>query len=182
VTVQIRDSDGTVRLSGDLLATGGATGDVLTQQADGTYTPAAGGSPTTHAEYDGFAVTIASGASGDLTWDEGPFGDNLLNLTVPAAPTIITAGVYAVSVNVRPNTAMTAGGFYRVKLDLDLNGADAVIQTSVPVSVADAGPTETVTGVYYIPAAGVVRAQIFNGDGVNPIDFILGLGMVQRLA
>jgi hypothetical protein len=40
VTVRIRDSDGTVRLSGDLLATGGATGDVLTQQADGTYAPA----------------------------------------------------------------------------------------------------------------------------------------------
>jgi hypothetical protein len=39
VTVQIRDSDGTVRLSGDLLAAGGATGDVLTQQTDGTYAP-----------------------------------------------------------------------------------------------------------------------------------------------
>lgn len=44
MTVSLRDSDGTTRLEGDLLASGGATGDVLTQQADGTYAAAPGGS------------------------------------------------------------------------------------------------------------------------------------------
>lgn len=44
MAIVFRDSDGTARLYGDLLAPGGATGDVLTQQADGTYAPAAGGS------------------------------------------------------------------------------------------------------------------------------------------
>lgn len=48
MSITLRDSDGTTRLiGGDLLAPGGATGDVLTQQADGTYAPAAGAPPGT---------------------------------------------------------------------------------------------------------------------------------------
>lgn len=44
MAVTFRDHDGTTRLDGDLLATGGTTGDVLTQQTDGTYAPEGGGS------------------------------------------------------------------------------------------------------------------------------------------
>jgi VCBS repeat-containing protein len=84
VTVQIKDSDGTVRLSGDLLTPGGATGDVLTQQADGTYAPAAGGSPT-------LAEVLAAGGDPDGNPVTGQVtvtpaaGEEALTITSPSA-------------------------------------------------------------------------------------------------
>lgn len=80
MTVSFRDADGTTRLEGELLATGGATGDVLTQQADGTFQPAAGGGSLPQAvvvdsrlftEVDGagptFAITAANSGTGAFT-------------------------------------------------------------------------------------------------------------------
>ena len=43
MALRFRDYSGETRLYGDLVTEGGSTGDVLTQQADGTFAPATGG-------------------------------------------------------------------------------------------------------------------------------------------
>jgi hypothetical protein len=175
VTVQLRDSDGTVRLSGDLLATGGATGDVLTQQADGTYAPdtPGGGSASREDFVAGADSTIANNGNDRLNWLK-VLGTTLLDLTDPSIPVAIAGGEYAVSVGVLVNTNMTADGFYTVILELDSDGDQASVKTdSRLATAAQPRPNVAIAGTYVVPTGGTFRVKVFNFDGANAIDFAL---------
>jgi hypothetical protein len=78
---------------------------------DGEASPAPGGGSTpVQATYEGQAVTIADGATANLTWDRLDSGADLLERTDPANPTFLAAGFYAVSVSVAVAAILTAGG------------------------------------------------------------------------
>lgn len=140
------------------------------------------GANQTRAYYTGSAVTIANGASGTITWNTKALGDALLNIAAPAAPTIVTAGVYALTAQITP-TPMTVGGTYSVSLDLDFNGDDASTVGTSPAAVAgQRSPVVSLNLTYFLPAAGLVKLAVTNNDGSIGIDFFLALGVVQRLS
>jgi hypothetical protein len=185
VTVQIRDSDGTVRLSGDLLASGGATGDVLTRQADGTYAPDAVPAPTLPHTQEFLANTpgqaIANNDFLALDWNLALTpGDVLLNLTVPALPTIVTTGNYAFNVQVFSSTTFTAGGYFQAQLELDLAGADWATIVTSPLATAAANPVAPIPVTMYLLAGMQVKLSVSNFDGVKSIDFTHNT-LVQRV-
>lgn len=129
----------------------------------------------------GNAVTIANGATGSLTWDTKLSGSDLLDLTDPANPAVITAGVYAVTIRVG-NFGLTVGGTFFAEFDLDLNGEDPeVIPTSPPSVAGQTHPTIVASMTYYIPAGGVINVTVGNNDGANAVDFTL-FAVVQRVS
>lgn len=149
--------------------------------------PASGGGsqPVTREQFHAAgSVTIANGANGVLTWAKSTGGTALVDLTDPAAPAIVTAGTYAVAVRVNPAGALTVGGCYVVKLELDANGEDPEIDvTSAAASAANfAVPQVGNWLTYYIPAGGVIVVTVANLDGVASVDYQLAFAAVQRLA
>jgi WD40 repeat protein len=110
VTVSFRDADGTTRLEGELLATGGTTGDVLTQQADGTFTPAAGGGsqPVTTWGYDRILFsTLNDDGSSTSVFHAGADGRAIMRAT-PAPPDWDAAVTYAIG-----DVVLSGGSLYR---------------------------------------------------------------------
>lgn len=139
--------------------------------------------PITREQANGNAVTINNGAAGLLTWDTSLGPSTLISRTTASAPTIITAGVYAVTVQVTPSSAMTAAGQYVVLFDLDLDGEDPeVAVTSPPASAAASAPTVTTSMTYYQAAGAVLRVRVSNFDGVQNLGFQLGQAVIQRLS
>lgn len=171
-----RDHDGTIRLSGDLLM-GGTTGQVATVQADGTVVPAtaAGGTPESeHAQ--GVNVNIADAASAALTWTITLGPDSLLDMAAPAAPVVITAGWYVVSVTVGVS-ALTAGGFADIDLVLDPAG-DGWIAYGAMV-----GPTirACLTTSAHLDAGDALAVNVTNHDGAAARDFAISEASVLKL-
>jgi hypothetical protein len=164
-----------------------SVGGVVKESGNLTFTDAAnqpGGSsaPITREQIAGNPTSIANGASVNLPWNVVSSGDALLDLTTPAAPTIVTAGTYAVSVEVDPVASMTAAGWFSVSLTLDSGGEAAAMNgTSPPASASLDMPGLSVSLTYYIPAGGTIVVRVHNGDGVSAIDFVL-FGIVQRLS
>jgi hypothetical protein len=152
----------------------------------GTITPAPGGGsqPTTREQISGNSVSIADSASGDLTWDTKLSGDSLLDLTAPANPLIIAAGVYAVTFVGGYAEPGTNGGLIMLSVGIDVDdpGGNALTTTavSVPVAALIQEPTVVVTLVWYSNAGGRLNANVFNRDGATRT-FIL-TAAIQRLS
>lgn len=125
----------------------------------------------------GNAVTIADGGNDSLTWNT-PSGASLLNLAVPGVPTVVTAGVYAVTVTCTPG-AITAAGYYTLELVLD--GSQFASVSSPAASAADPSPVTSLSCTSFISAGGQVEAAVTNHDGSASVDFTLTLGVVQAL-
>ena len=133
----------------------------------GSYTP-----PTAREQISGNNVAIADAASASLTWDSSLGPDSLLNLAAPALPTIITAGVYAVSVSVGPSANMTAAGGYTVILDLDRANEDAqMLVTSSPSTATEPTPLVSVACTYYLATGAQLRCLVINHDGAASRNF-----------
>ncbi len=127
-------------------------------------------------------VTIANGANGVLTWAKST-GSDLVDLTDPTAPAIVTAGVYAVGIQVAPAGAITTGGSFIAKLELDANGEDPEIDvTSAAATAAVNQPRVGNWLTYYIPAAGVIVVTVANLDGVASVDYRLSFASIQRIS
>lgn len=129
----------------------------------------------------GSTGAIANNATAALSWGS-PFGTALLSLTVPTAPTVVTAGVYAVTARVLAAASMTAAGFFTASLEMDVNDEDASLIVNSPAAGAGlVSPSISLTLVYYVPAAGLITCRVTNHDGVQAIDFSLS-ATVQRLS
>lgn len=143
-----------------------------------------GSQPTTREQLGGNGVTIANNASGYLTWDSKNFGDDLLDLSTPAHPTAIAAGVYAVSVEVSA-AAMSQFGCFLLQLVIDEDGDYGYVPAQSPTAPSNGVgilPSLSVALTYYSPAGGKLAAIVQNKDGANPVDFVLSAAMVQRLS
>jgi hypothetical protein len=142
-----------------------------------------GSAPTTRAQYFGNPVSIDNGDVEPLTWDTLGIGTALLDITDPAAPTIVTAGTYAVSVTVMAAQSMTATGFFNVTFEMDQAGEDPSNGSiSSPTAiVAQSQPVVVQTLVYYVPAGGILGVVVTNEDGAKAVSFELS-AVVQRLS
>lgn len=130
----------------------------------------------------GDAVTIADGSSDQLIWTYSS-GSSLLDLTDPKNPTVVDAGVYAVSVCVTALTAITLGGLYSFALDLDVAAEDANCSASSPPSVAQLMQPQVALAItYHIPAGGVFTATITSLDGgMASVDYTINEAVIQRI-
>jgi len=124
-------------------------------------------------------VSIADTAQANLTFDGKNNGADLLDLSVPDTPTIITPGVYVVTVTVGPNSAMTPGGFYQATLTVGLPSAPAGPVT-VPVTAGYTEPATSLSVAWNLAAGDPIQVAINNFDGGgSPIDFALFNAIVQ---
>lgn len=118
-------------------------------------------------------------SNGQFAWTQVP-GDAehtaLLDLTDPANPTIITAGVYAFTVYARPN-ATSPGKFASLQLSLDDTGFGWLTGDTAPLDVR--GYVNTAMTVW-LPAGAVVTTYFFQDD-VADAEFI-ALMAVQRIS
>lgn len=181
MTVRIRDASGTDRVEGDLLSTGGSTGDVLTRQADGTYAPAAAGAPHTCEALTGNNVNIADTASGELTWNTSLGPDSLLDLTTPGLPEFKVAGTYVVAVTV-VGLSITAGGFFAVQLFFDWSHPTLTPALSAITPAFGNSEQVTLTGAWTFGAGAQLEVTVTNGDGAAARNFRITQAMIQRTA
>jgi hypothetical protein len=156
-----------------------------------TAPPSSGGGGKVSQAFEDFtslgAVTVAGGASGFLTWAHFA-GNTLFDLTDPAHPAAIAAGIYEVVVGVVwPLAYGTATTMY-VRLTVGdglanqwsatpvfVRGSDGVI-VSPPTAY-----TPPMTAVCYLPVGGVITVQVYNGMA-TPRDFSFGPVFVKQIA
>lgn len=168
--IVFRDTSGTARLEGDLLAPGGATGDVLTQQADGTYAPDAPTGSTPVACYvTASSVAVATVAQHPVLWSalfDNAYDQNAL-MAIPAGLgmtfdfdgsdatiTTTTAGTWALTFGfvVAPDAtfAATVRDSVNVSATLVATGGDFIASLAptypLPSGASFAPLVETTTG------------------------------------
>jgi hypothetical protein len=130
---------------------------------------------------DLFATTVvAAGANQALDWVFNA-GTALLNLAVPALPTIVTAGVYAVTASPFCEDGPQAGITAAMGLQLDLSGEAPGAFQAFPLGVpAGATPGGSATLVWYLSVGAEVRCRVKH-DAPGALNFRL-LADVQRLS
>lgn len=154
--------------------------------AEVSWFPSVGGSSSTattdHEGLNGSAVNVANGAAKTFTWAY-VLGSALLDLTVPTAPTIVTAGVYAISVCAHPSADLTAGGAWELELSPDTDiGLPPTALGTAAASTARPRPYITVGMTWYLPAGTAIYAYAHNYDGAATRTFGIFDAMVQRLS
>lgn len=139
--------------------------------------------PTARTQYGKTNTTVNNGVTfAPLAWGARNGGTtDLLNLTVPTLPTVLTGGIYSVTLIAAATTAMTAGGWISTSLEMDQANDDAQLTiNSALASASLAGPACLVTMTYYVPAGGIIAVSLSNVDGVQNLAFSF-VAMVQRL-
>lgn len=130
----------------------------------------------------GTVTSIPDGDNDFLYWDTKVSGDDLLDLTDPQQPTIVSDGVYAVTVSVEC-APLTVGGYYIPTLTLNAAGDNGNVFSSSPPSVtADQTPGVALSLTYFVPAGGQVIVTVSNFDGVSAVDFFLQAAVIQRIS
>lgn len=172
-----------------------STGDTYvgigTTSADWKPTGGGGGSqPVTRAQYGGDSVTIANGEQGLLKWSPyfGNDGETpLLDLTDPLNPTILEAGVYAITVvpTIANGGSFTVGGTFNAALALDLEGDDTAGYSAYSIPATEDNEQAInlpMQATYYLAAGAVLNLTVNNNDGVQDLDFAFDACMIQRLS
>lgn len=161
---------------------------------DGTVSEVGGGGGggssviTRQTMVNGSDVTINNGSTQELLWDGNSTGDELLDVTDPLSPAVVDTGVYAVSVAVNVDAAMTADGVYYVRFRLDLNGDVAEIRAvsapAVTASIAEVSFPLVLSMTRYIHAGidGGLSVRVTNKDGTQNLPFYLASAIIQRLS
>ena len=115
-------------------------------------------------------------------WDKDG-GDDLLDLTDPANPVIVTSGTYAICLCMKASGPLTAAGSYEAGLYLDTGGANlGTVQDSAPSTANQSNPGVALSATLYMTAGTVITMYVTNNDGVASRDFSLQSAVVQRLA
>lgn len=141
-----------------------------------------GASVTTHATYAGNNVSVPNtGVPAVLTWNTRTDGTALLDLSVPAAPTIIAAGVYCVTAITTPGASMTDGKAYVFTLSINTGPSILVRQTVVIEDAIDFDAHAMVSVTYYMVAGCVLTVEVAQADA-GAINFPLEAAYIQRLA
>lgn len=124
-------------------------------------------------------VAITDGSTDPLTWDALDSGEALLDLSDPTGPTVIAAGVYAITAPITPTTDITAAGFYFARL---LAGSVQATGSSPAASAADAQPALTLTAIATLTAGAPITVSVNSNDGAATVHYKLDAPSVQRLA
>lgn len=174
----------------DVTVTSPADGEVLTYDSGTSKwrNEAAGGgtAPTTREEWSSNGVVLSAPETfAWLPWDSSGGPDAVLDATIPAHPTIITAGVYLVSVVVSCQGSNSS--YCDVSLYLDRQGFNAsqtVRNYATPTGTYNGGTNHaTVAFAWYIPAGGAVEVGVdYVTDGVVDAAASIVIAHVQRLS
>lgn len=179
---EIDDPGGGARIAGVAGSPGAAADTVLTSDGTGgTSWASGGGSVTSREQLDSNGVSIPPGETAALTWDTKISGDDLLDLTDPAAPVFVASGVYAISGWIDPDSSLTAGDQYNAQLIL--NEADEAVtwSGSNPSLGAGSAPLLSFAGTYYFAQGTGPVVNVQNNDSVKTIPFYVR-ATVQRLS
>lgn len=164
--VEILDANGTERLGGTLVFT----------DANDQPVPSTGTGVETA---DGASVvTIANGAEVALTW-EAHGGDTLLDYTTPAAPTVIEAGTYAITVTAAAATDLTANGYFAAGLAAGLVAQTLV--SSPPANAVLLQPSVLVAVTAILAAGDTIELFVTNLSGAGE-DFVLDKATICKIA
>lgn len=141
-----------------------------------------GGSQTAREALQGSDVVhVLDGGTAPLPWAKIN-GSDLLDLTDPLSPVVVTAGVYAFSVLIT-GLMMTEGGTFQAQLALDTAGAnDSLTPIAPPATAANPSPITEVSATYYLPAGAIVQAGVLSMDGGQAIDFAIVYALLQRIS
>ncbi len=169
---------------------GQAVGDVVTAGASVDQTwfrglaQQTGGSTGTVAReilQSNTAVTIPSPGTAFLPWDKVS-GVDLLDLTNPLKPTVITSGVYGIAVTATSSTSLTVGATFRLQIGANVGGGGInVVNNSGPSNAIDQAPTVACTYVCEIFAGRFIDAIVYNFDSIAQ-DFGIFQAVVQRIS
>jgi hypothetical protein len=98
------------------------------------------------------------------SWAE-PWGDDLLDVSDPLAPSVKVAGLYIVTVMAQKSAA-AAGKFGELQLEMDVTNEDVSMGQSIPLDGnGSLAPRITVCGTWPLPIGGVIRASIHQTVG-----------------
>lgn len=152
----------------------------------GTFFPigGGGGGGSTEREQlaDSTGTSVGNGSTLVISIGAKTVGTDLLDLTDPVHPTVVTTGVYVVTVSIFPADAMTVGGNYDFTLTLDASGeAAAGGMTSSPSTTLEEHPTATASLPYFLPAGAEITIQVTNNDGAAAITF-QPFTVIQRIS
>ena len=137
---------------------------------------------TSHSVLGGASTLVTDGAFLALPWNIKSAGDDLLDFTDHAAPTVKEAGTYAISAFIAPVDPMTAGGSYVGYLDIDQAGPDYEVGQSAAAVAGELQPNVTVAATWYLHAGAVVTISVKNLDGGADRHFQVNTALVQRIA
>lgn len=132
----------------------------------GTAIPPIGGGGAAKAQaFIGDPVLVADGAHGKMTWDN-PSGDDLLDLTNPAAPSAKVAGLYIVAAKISAQDLLTIGGCFEVVMTLSGDPVQGVVGELSPQAIAARqNPFFTITVAVPMDVGGTLDVDLINRDG-----------------
>jgi hypothetical protein len=143
----------------------------------GAWADQAGFAPV-QAAYNGSGVSIANGATGQVTWDSLFSGTELLDRTDPANPLFLSTGTYAITATLGSTFPLTAGGSCVAYLfEQEAGATSAAAYTEKP----ELGITVSVV-VVVTDVSQPLQALVENFDGVSARFFLLAAGVIVQLA
>jgi hypothetical protein len=132
--------------------------------------------------YDsGSTVICPTGVRTPLEWGYGS-GAQLLDLSVPTQPAVITAGLYAVTAEFQRSGGTTlATDAVTIELDIDTGGSFGYVFKSMSLLAVDgASNQDTLTLSWYAPAGAVIQATVEHNIGSDRI--LTLIAAVQNLS
>lgn len=162
----------------------------------GTFEQEGGGSGasvTTRAHYWTTGITVPPNTWFNPNWtlDTVSHGgtvhaDPLLDLTDPANPVVVAAGIYVVSAEFKFGNDRQAGKSYYCEIDMDANADDANVATNQSLDPVNSslGATDIQAALsitYYVPAGGVINAAVQHNRTSDATHFDFSVWL-QRIA
>jgi hypothetical protein len=156
-----------------------------------TAPPSSGGGGKIAQGFEDFSslapIHVLAGDRGTFSWAHFA-GDSLFDLTTPTQPAAIAAGIYEVTMGVAWPAGYGASTAMFVRLTVGDGLANQWSDTPQFVRGSDGTlliPLTPITpplvGTCYLPAGGVITAQVSNGMAV-PLDFSMAPSFVKQLA
>jgi hypothetical protein len=109
-------------------------------------------------------------------------GAALLSYTDPSNPTVVTAGIYALNVQIDVGGGTKAAGYLYAEIDLTGGGFDVQETVTIPLQTNGSNdPQASLTLVRYCPAGTVVNVVVWQNSGG---DLDIGIGsscFLQRI-
>lgn len=126
-------------------------------------------SDSSRASYsNGAGEAIANNTAQSLTWSKTS-GIDLLDLTVPTAPTAKRSGKYALTAYFLPTAVLTAGGYFQAQIIM--NNAEAQIAERVFQIGTAVFPIKSLTLEWWVDAGSIVQLSVQNKDGASSRTF-----------
>lgn len=129
------------------------------------------------ATYSGNGNNVTNGATGQATVDSLESGIELLDRSDVSNPTFLTAGTYAITVGIRSNADLTAGGYAVVEVTA---GPDATSSGNAVEHPHLGGGVTPLTAV--VGAGDTLKVFVTNKDGASTRQFTLAGLVLVKLA